>query len=130
MKAFYLFTFIILLINISLEEEEELPPGQLEIDTQNCAQTEYEKCFDTEIRTPGHSCCKISEVTADSPILTCELKTTEEEQNKLVGSSLIINKELGGIAIYNEKYGGVTGNVTEREMQMRRVITITCPKHN
>jgi hypothetical protein len=55
------------------------------------------------------------------------MKTTKQEQDLIVGSSLTINKELGGIAIYNEKYGGTVGSsIEERKFEIQRTITITC----
>ena len=41
--------------------------------------------------------------------------------------SKVINKELGGLQIYNPKYGGVSGStLEERKDNIRRTITITC----
>jgi len=125
MKVHYLFSFIILtLIYFSIQEDSQL--STLEIDSENCINSNYENCEDVVIKTPGHICCQINEETSITQRQTCEIKTTKEEQNKLVGSSFIINKELGGVQIYNEKYSGVTGNITEREEKLRRDITINC----
>ena len=45
----------------------------------------------------------------------------------IVGSSHVINKELGGLQIYNAKYGGIAGNtVEERKEKVQRTIKITC----
>ena len=55
------------------------------------------------------------------------MKTTREEQDLIVGSSRIINKELGGISIYNEKYGGTVGDsIEERKFEVQRTISISC----
>ena len=125
MKVHYLFSFIILtLIYFSIQEDSQL--STLEIDSENCINSNYENCEDVVIKTPGHICCQINEETSITQRQTCKIKTTKEEQNKLVGSSFIINKELGGVQIYNEKYSGVTGNITEREEKLRRDITINC----
>ena len=121
----YLFLFILLLIPFSFQEDS--PPDTLELDGKNCINAVYEDCDKVIINTPGHICCQINDESAYGVIKqACELKTTKEAQNKLVGSSFIINKELGGIQIYNEKYGGVSGNITERAEQLRRDITINC----
>ena len=69
----------------------------MEIDSENCINSNYKNCEDVVIKTPGHICCQINEETSITQRQTCEIKTTKEEQNKLVGSSFIINKELGGV---------------------------------
>ena len=104
MKVYnYFFPFIILLL-ISFSFQENSPTSTLELDADNCINAIYEDCDKVIINTPGHICCQINDESANGIIKqNCELKTTKEAQNKLVGSSFIINKELGGIQIYNEK---------------------------
>ena len=46
---------------------------------------------------------------------------------KIVGSSHLINKELGGLAIYNKEYGGASGiSIDERKSEIQRTISIEC----
>ena len=128
MKAYYylFFQIILQLIPFSFQEGDS-SPSTLEIDADNCINAIYEDCDKVEINTPGHICCQINDESANGVIKqACELKTTKEAQDKLVGSSFIINKELGGIQIYNGKYGGITGNITERAEKLRHDITINC----
>ena len=128
MKICFLFIFFILL-NIISNQGDDYDP------TAGNEQEETRKCEDQESVTPcrerilsgGRLCCDIYESTADSISETCEVKTTKEEQMKLVGSSYTINKEFGGLQIYNKKYGGVSGEtLEERKEQVQRTISITC----
>lgn len=128
MKIYLLLFFLI--IFVFADEEIDVTDNTLEMDIQTCAETDYENCGNAPILTPGHICCKIEETTHDDDVQTCELKTTREDQDRLVGSSFIINKELGGLSLYNEKYGGVPGNITEREQQIYREISIDCGSWN
>ena len=127
MKNFFLFIFIILYVFVSNDEEDDKKAEyDLQLDTKACAETSYNDCQKAPITTAGRICCQISETTADNVAVTCELKTTKEDQEKLVGSSISINKELGGLAMYNVKYGGVAGNLEERTKQLHREISINC----
>ena len=123
MKKYFLSIFFLLITNIFTEDDDE----HIKLmDSESCATTKSLQCQDT-ILSNGRLCCEIFEKNGDEIQETCEMKTTKEEQNLIVGSSLIINKELGGIAIYNEKYGGSVGSsIEERKFEIQRTITITC----
>jgi len=92
------------------------------IESELCAQTDSTSCRNTKL-SGGRLCCEIYEKNGDNLQETCEMKTTLDDQMLIVGSSKIINKELGGLAIYNEKYGGTVGeNEEERKFQTERTI--------
>ena len=129
MKLFFLL-FLLSTINISQEEDDYDPTLNPENDKAYCEDKSEAlsstKCQDRKL-SGNRLCCNIEEATADGPIESCEVKTTFEEQQRIVGSSLVINKELGGLQIYNPKYGGVSGStLEERKQNIRRTITITC----
>ena len=122
--------FLLSTINISQEQDNYDPTLNPENDKAYCEDKSEAlsstKCQD-RILSGNRLCCNIEEATADGPIESCEVKTTFEEQQRIVGSSLVINKELGGLQIYNPKYGGVSGStLEERKDNIRRTITITC----
>ena len=126
MKVFFLL-FLLSTINISQEEDEYDPTSSPENDKAYCEDKSSSIACRERILTGNRLCCDIEEATADGPIESCEVKTTFEEQQRIVGSSLVINKELGGLQIYNPKYGGVSGStLEERKDNIRRTITITC----
>ena len=120
MQLCYIFPFITLLLVYFFFQENYFSISELEKDANNCINSFYETCEEVNIKTPGYICCQINEETDYSIKQTCELKTTKEEQDKLVDSSLLLNKELRGIQIFNEKYGGIVGEKLKRE------ITINC----
>ena len=124
MKIYYLSIFFLLITNIFTQDTDD------EImkltDSQVCEETVFGQCHNT-ILHDGRLCCEVFEKNGDEIQETCEMKTTKQEQNLIVGSSHTINKELGGIAIYNEKYGGTVGSsIEERKFEVQRTITITC----
>ena len=100
----------------------------VETESEKCALSEPNRCREVQL-TGDRLCCEIFEKNADLIQETCEMKTTLEDQKLIVGSSKTINKELGGLAIYNDKYGGTKGdNIEERKFNIQRTITITCTK--
>ena len=122
--------FLLSTINISQEQDNYDPTINPENDKAYCEDKSEAlsstKCQD-RILSGDRLCCNIEEATADGPIESCEVKTTLEEQIRIVGSSVVINKELGGLQMYNPKYGGVSGStLEERKDNIRRTITITC----
>ena len=122
--------FLLSTINISQEQDNYDPTLNPENDKAYCEDKSEAlsstKCQD-RILSGDRLCCNIEEATADGPIESCEVKTTLEEQIRIVGSSVVINKELGGLQMYNPKYGGVSGStLEERKDNIRRTITITC----
>ena len=124
MKVNYLSIFFLLITNIFTQDSDEEYLKSL--DSVVCAETESRLCQNTKL-SGGRLCCEVFEKNGDEIQETCEMKTTKQEQNLIVGSSRIINKELGGIAIYNEKYGGTVGStIEERKFEIQRTITITC----
>ena len=124
MKVNYLSIFFLLITNIFTQDSDEEYLKSL--DSVVCAGTESRLCQTTNLSN-GRLCCEVFEKNGDEIQETCEMKTTKQEQNLIVGSSRIINKELGGIAIYNEKYGGTVGStIEERKFEIQRTITITC----
>ena len=129
MKLYYLFIFILSFNIIFNQADDDYDPNaHTEQDDINiCTDTEsYEPCQE-RILTGGRLCCDIHESTADSRQESCEVKTTKEEQMKIVGSSHLINKELGGLAIYNKEYGGASGiSIDERKSEVQRTISIEC----
>ena len=128
MKICFLFIFFILLNIISNQGDDYDPTaGNEQEETRRCEDQESVTPCRERILTGGRLCCDIHESTADSISETCEVKTTKEEQMKIVGSSYTINKEFGGLQIYNKKYGGVSGEtLEERKEQVQRTISITC----
>ena len=124
MKVYYLSIFFLLITNIFTQDSDD--EYLKSIDSAICAGTESRLCQTTNLSN-GRLCCEVFEKNGDEIQETCEMKTTKQEQNLIVGSSRIINKELGGIAIYNEKYGGTFGStIEERKFEIQRTITITC----
>ena len=124
MKLFFLL-LLLSTINISLEDDEYNPASDPAYDKSYC-ESQTTSCKE-RILTGGRLCCEIHEVIGINEVDTCEVKTTEEEQQRIVGSSHVINKELGGLQIYNSKYGGVAGSTEEeRKNLIRRTITINC----
>ena len=124
MKVYYLSIFFLLITNIFTQDSDD--EYLKSIDSAICAGTESRLCQTTNLSN-GRLCCEVFEKNGDEIQETCEMKTTKQEQNLIVGSSRIINKELGGIAIYNEKYGGTVGStIEERKFEIQRTITITC----
>ena len=124
MKVNYLSIFFLLITNIFTQDSDD--EYLKSIDSVICAGTESRLCQTTNLSN-GRLCCEVFEKNGDEIQETCEMKTTKQEQNLIVGSSRIINKELGGIAIYNEKYGGTVGStIEERKLEIQRTITITC----
>ena len=124
MKVYYLSIFFLLITNIFTQDSDD--EYLKSIDSVICAGTESRLCQKTLLNN-GRLCCEVFEKNGDEIQETCEMKTTKQEQNLIVGSSRIINKELGGIAIYNEKYGGTFGStIEERKFEIQRTITITC----
>lgn len=122
MKVYFLSIFLILFHFISNDGDDNyLPKTEAE-----CINSPPNSCQNIKL-SPGYLCCEIYEENGGSAQETCEMKTTYEDQMLIVGSSKIINKELGGLAIYNEKYGGTSGaNYTERLLEVQRIIKITC----
>ena len=100
MKVYYLSIFFLLITNIFTQDSDD--EYLKSIDSAICAGTESRLCQTTNLSN-GRLCCEVFEKNGDEIQETCEMKTTKQEQNLIVGSSRIINKELGGIAIYNEK---------------------------
>ena len=126
MKLFFLL-LLLSTINISLGDDEYDPTYDPAYDKIFCENSDSSEPCQSRILTGGRLCCDIHEETADETQESCEVKTTLEEQKRIVGSSEVINKELGGLQIYNSKYGGVAGStVEERKDDIRRTITITC----
>ena len=126
MKLFFLL-LLLSTINISLGDDEYDPTSDPAYDKIFCENSDSSEPCQSRILTGGRLCCDIHEETADETQESCEVKTTLEEQKRIVGSSEVINKELGGLQIYNSKYGGVAGStVEERKDDIRRTITITC----
>ena len=126
MKVYNLFLFLILFKTIYNQEDDYDPTA--EADKILCEDLlSSVPCQERELSKTGSLCCDIDESTADSRVETCEVKTTKEQQMLIVGSSHVINKELGGLQIYNAKYGGIAGNtVEERKEKVQRTIKITC----
>ena len=128
MNVYFLSIFFLLIFKISTDEPENINDEEYmkSMDSSVCAGTTGSSCKDT-ILHGGRLCCEVVEKNGDDIQTTCEMKTTKEEQNLIVGASHIINKELGGIAIYNEKYGGTTGeSIEERKFLIQRTISISC----
>ena len=125
MKIYLLSIFLIIFNFIS---NNEIDDYSLEMETIECASSPPHNCRDVQL-SEGHLCCEIFEGNADNVKESCELKTTLEDQMALVGSSKIINKELAGLAIYNNKYGGLNREtIEERKLEIQRTITVTCSK--
>ena len=110
MKIYFLPILLLLITNIFTEEpvNDDGDDYIKSLDEATCAETPALSCRSTELHN-GRQCCEIFEKNGDEIQESCEMKTTREEQDLIVGSSRIINKELGGISIYNEKYGGTIG---------------------
>ena len=124
MKVYFLSFFFLLITKIFTQVSDD--EYMKLMDSQICAETESLLCQNTILHN-GRLCCEVFEKNGDEIKETCEMKTTKQEQDLIVGSSLTINKELGGIAIYNEKYGGTVGSsIEERKFEIQRTITITC----
>ena len=129
MKVYILFLFLILFNTIYSEDDDYDPTAGDELaDKNNCEDLESTvPCQERILSKEGNLCCDIYEETADSVSETCEVKTTREQQMLIVGSSEVINKELGGLQMYNAKYGGTAGNtIEERKEKVQRTIRITC----
>ena len=123
MDIYFLIIFLILFNFISNDEDDEYT---IQMESNLCASAEPKTCRDVKL-SGNRLCCEIFETNADEIQETCEVKTTKEAQMSIVGSSAIINKELAGLAIYNEEYGGAYGdNITERIFDVQRKISITC----
>lgn len=123
MKVYFLYIFLILFNFISNDEDDDY---LVQMESDRCALSQPKTCLDVKL-TGGRLCCEIFEENADNIQESCEMKTTKQDQMLIVGSSKIINKELGGLAIYNEKYGGTYGNtIEERKFEIQRTIKITC----
>ena len=123
MDIYFLFIFLILFNFISNDEDEDYV---IQVESDLCTSSQPRACRDVKL-SGGRLCCEYFENNADEVQETCEMKTTKEAHMSIVGSSKIINKELGGLAIYNEEYGGMSGgNITERKFEVQRTITITC----
>ena len=115
--------FFILFNFISNNEDDDYA---IQMESNQCTSSLPRTCRDVQL-SGDRLCCEIFETNADEIQETCEVKTTKEAQMSIVGSSKIINKEFGGLAIYNEEYGGMYGgNITERKFEVQRTITITC----
>ena len=126
MKVYFLSIFLILFNFISNDADDDYI---LASDSESCAET-LSSCRDT-ILHEGRLCCEIEESIGHNRDISCEMKTTLEDQMLIVGSSKTINKELGGLAIYNEKYGGTVGDsIEERRFETERTIKITCATWN
>lgn len=124
MKIYFLSIFFLFINNISTQNSDD--EYMKSMDSLVCEETEFTRCQNTTLHN-GRLCCEVFEKNGDEIQETCEMKTTKQEQNLIVGSSHTINKELGGIAIYNEKYGGTVGSsIEERKFEVQRTITITC----
>ena len=129
MKAYILFLFLILFNTIYSQDDDYDPTAGDELaDKNNCEDLESTvTCQERILSKEGNLCCDIYEETADSVSETCEVKTTKEQQMLIVGSSEVINKELGGLQMYNSKYGGTAGDtIEERKEKVQRTIRITC----
>ena len=129
MKVYILFLFLILFNIISNQDDDYDPTAGDELaDKNNCEDLESTvPCQERILSKEGNLCCDIYEETADSVSETCEVKTTKEQQMLIVGSSEVINKELGGLQMYNSKYGGTAGDtIEERKEKVQRTIRITC----
>ena len=128
MKIYFLPILLLLITNIFTEEpvNDDGDDYIKSLDEATCAETPAQSCRNTELHN-GRQCCEIFEKNGDEIQESCEMKTTREEQDLIVGSSRIINKELGGISIYNEKYGGSVGeSIEERKFEVQRTISISC----
>ena len=124
MKVYFLSIFLILFNYISNDDDDDAYFAGIE--SELCAKTDSTSCRNTKL-TGNRLCCEIYEKNGDNLQETCEMKTTLDDQMLIVGSSKTINKELGGLAIYNEKYGGTVGeNDEERRFETERTIRITC----
>ena len=129
MKEYVLFFFFLILFNIALNDEQQEydPTKTIEEDEKNyCEDRESTVLCQDRKLTERRLCCDVIEQTADDLSETCEVKTTKEEQMLLVGSSITINKEFSGLRIYNQEYGGIEGNYTERREKIQRTINIVC----
>ena len=130
MKAYIPFFFLLLFNIISIKgDDDDYDPTKVteEDDKKNCEYIDPSIPCRSRKLSEGRLCCDIYEVTADDISETCEVKTTKEEQMLIVGSSKIINKELGGLQIYNSEYGGIAGNSSEERKEIvQRTIRITC----
>ena len=125
MKVYFLYIFLILFYFIFNNEDDDY---LIQMETDRCALAPAKTCRNIQL-TGGRLCCEISEKNADLIQESCEMKTTYEDQMQIVGSSKIINKEIGGLAIYNDKYGGTDGEtIQDRKFKIQRTITITCSK--
>ena len=127
MKVYFLFIFLVLFNNI-LTEEEPFNEQEYEksMDEYDCSHIEYPNC-QSKILGGNRLCCEIIEQQGHNVKQTCEMKTTKEDQMTIVGSSKLINRELGGLGVYNEHYGGTHGDsVEERREEVERTITINC----
>ena len=122
MKVYFISIFFILFNFIyNTGDDDYLPKTE-----EECIASSPDSCRNIKL-SQGYLCCEIYEENGGSVQESCEMKTTYEDQMLIVGSSKIINKELGGLAIYNEKYGGTNGaNFTERLFEVQRTIKITC----
>ena len=123
MDIYFLFIFLILFNFISNDEDDDYA---IQMESNRCVSSQPRTCRNVQL-SGDRLCCEYFETNADEVQDTCEMKTTKEAHMSIVGSSKIINKELGGLAIYNEEYGGMYGgNITERKFEVQRTITITC----
>ena len=131
MKVYFLFIFLVL-FNTILTEEEPFNEQEYEksMDEYDCSQEIYPNC-QSKILGGNRLCCEIIEQHGHNIQPTCEMKTTKEDQMTIVGSSKLINRELGGLGVYNEHYGGTHGDsVEERREEVERTITINCATWN
>ena len=127
MKVYFLFIFLVL-FNTILTKEDTFNEQEYEksMDEYDCSHIEYPHC-QSKILGGNRLCCEIIEQQGHNVKQTCEMKTTKEDQMTIVGSSKLINRELGGLGVYNEHYGGTHGDsVEERREEVERTITINC----
>jgi hypothetical protein len=123
MKIYLLSIFLVIFNFISNNEDDDY---SLQMEATECALSPPHNCRDVKL-SQGHLCCEIFEEYGHNVQESCELKTTYEDQIALVGSSKIINKELAGLAIYNNEYGGLKSEEMEdRKIEVQRTISITC----
>ena len=123
MKVYFVYIFLLLFNFISNEGDIDY---SIQMEAEKCALSPPKTCRDVEL-TGDHLCCEVFETNADNIQESCEMKTTKEAQMQIVGSSKIINKELAGLDLYNDKYGGAYGdNIDDRKFEIQRTISITC----
>ena len=117
MKVYFLFIFLVL-FNTILTEEEPFNEQEYEksMDEYDCSHIEYPNC-QSKILGGNRLCCQIIEQQGHNIKQTCEMKTTKEDQMTIVGSSKLINRELGGLGVYNEHYGGTHGDSIEERRE-------------